>query len=556
MSRPKILSRREVLVAGGTLAASAAFVPSAWGRLTARTAAVGPGTFADGVASGEPTADGVTLWSRLTTDAPRSGAELVVCRDEALTQTVATAVVPTTDGIDHALKLRVTGLEPSTHYFYKWRSADGESVTGRTKTAPPADSDQALRIAYASCSNFPAGFFNGYHDAAAQDLDLLVFLGDYIYEYAPGDYDSNHVRDTSTAAIDVASYRTKYQLYRQDPALRELHRLHPMDAIWDDHEVADNYTDDNPRPSDLQRTAGYRVNFEWIPRMTMRDDRFRLYKTLNYGRMADLVLIDERQYRRGQGMNNGGQGKTMLGARQLAWFQGQLKASKARWKLVANEVQFTPLLSPVDGAAFSDDAWDGFPAERQQLLQTVQQVNAADTAHGGNVLFLTGDIHTYEANQVLAGNNGRSGAQIASEFVGGSISSPGLTGENALIDTAIMATNPWIKQFNGAVHGYTLLDLSAGEARIRYRTSDITKRDSPSTTMYEYVQEVGTNTFSATSSSSLRNAPTPVAPTSFPAAAAATRQLAARRLRFDAAYREGLTRRLAQITATPSRRSR
>ena len=554
MSRPHVLTRREVLVAGSTMAATAAFVPSAWGRLTSRTAGVGPGTFTDGVASGEPSADAVTLWSRLTTDAPRSGAEVVVCRDEALTQTVATAVVPTTQGIDSSLKVRVTGLEPSTHYFYKWRSADGESDTGRTKTAPPAGSDQELHFAYASCQNVPAGFFNGYRDATPRDLDLVIFLGDYIYEYAPGDYDSNHVRETNAGAVDLASYRAKYRLYRQDADLRELHRLHPMDAIWDDHEVEDNYTDDDPRPSDLQRTAGYRANFEWLPRMTMRTDRFRLFKTISYGQMADIIFIDERQYRTGQGNNNGGQGKTILGRPQLDWFKQQLTSSRARWKLVANEVQITPLL--IAGQPFNTDAWDGFTADRTEVLQTIQQVNASDP-FGGNVLFLTGDIHTYEANQVLA--NASSGAQIATEYVGGSITSPGVADASGGLEATIKANNPWIKQFNGSQHGYTTLDLSAQRAAIEYRVSDITKAEAPSQVLSHYEQAVGTNTFSGGSGGLPGlplDGPLPVAPTSFPASEAPTRELAARRRSFDRGLRDELDERLSTIKPTLRRRTR
>ena len=545
----RTLSRRELLVAGGTVAASAAFVPNAWGRLVARSAAVGPGVFADGVASGEPTADAITLWSRLSTDVPRSGAEVVVCTDEALTKTVATAVVPTTAGIDHALKVRITGLQPSTRYFYKWRSTDGASDTGRTKTAPPADSDQPLHFAYASCSNYPAGFFNGYRDALGRDeLDLVIFLGDYIYEYKPGEYDGNHVRDNPAGgAVDLASYRTRYQLYRSDPALRELHRLHPMDAIWDDHEVADNYTDDDPRPSDLQRTAGYRANFEWIPRMTVREDRFRLYKTVSYGRMADIFLTDERQYRRPG---------TMLGAEQLAWLQGALKGSKARWKVIANEVQVTPLLSPTDQTPFNADAWDGFAAERQALLNTVKEVNAADTTYGGNVVFITGDIHTYEACQVLGDNGGRGGAQIASEFVGGSISSPGVDDPNGAAEAGIKAVNPWIKQFNGTQHGYSTLDLTAQAATVNYRVADITKQDAPSTVLARYDQAVRTNTFSggAQTRGMALDADAPAKPTSFPAAAAPTRELAARRRSFDRAYKRELGRRLEELPTPTARR--
>ena len=551
LSRPSLLTRRQVVVAGGTLAASTAFVPSAWGRLTAREAQVGPGLFLDGVASGEPAPDAVTFWGRLTTGQARSGARLVVCEDEGLTRTVATAVVPTSRAVDHCLKVRVTGLQPSRFYYYAWQSGDGVSEVGRTKTAPPADSDQAIAIAYSSCQRYPAGFFNGHTEAATRDLDLYAFLGDYTYEYGPAgtDADDSPVKPRTDpgASTDLASYRSKLKLYRSDPGLRELHRLHPIVHIWDDHEVENDYSDNDPRPSDLQRTAGYRASFEWIPRMVFPEDRFRIYKTIKLGTMAELFLLDQRQYRQGDG--DGAARKTILGRTQLDWFKSQLRSSKARWKLVGNEVQFAPL-----GPNLNADQWDGYQDDRAEVLRTIAEVNAADTRFGGNVVFLTGDIHTYEANQVLSGAT--TGTPIATEFVGGSI---GSAGASEAAGVAIRAIAPWIKQFDGEDHGYATIDLTAQDARVDFRVSDITKPGAPSRSLngQPYVQRVGVNDFEMAGGGLPVDLPLPKA-SDLPAetsANAATPELAARRRTFEKEVARQVRRAERSAAATRSRRS-
>ena len=553
-SRPSLHTRREVVVAGGVVAAAAALVPDAWGRLTAREARVGPGLFLDGVASGEPAPDAMTFWGRLTTSVPRSGARLVVCEDEGLTRTVATTVVPTSRGIDHCLKVRVTGLAPSRFYYYAWQSGDSVSEVGRTKTAPPADSDVPLNLAYSSCQRYPAGFFNGHTEAAGRELDLYVFLGDYTYEYGPTGADADDSptkpRTDPGASVDLASYRDKLKLYRSDAGLRELHRLHPVVHIWDDHEVADNYSDNNPAPSPLQRTAGYRASFEWLPRMVFPEDRFRIYKTVKLGTMAELFLLDQRQYRRGD--NDGSPVKTILGRAQLDWFKAALEASTARWKLVGNEVQLTPLI--VGGRPINPDQWDGYPTDRQEVLDTVAQVNAADARYGGNVVFLTGDIHTFEANQVL--RQATSGPPIATEFVGGSIGSAGLSDQSGAVEASIKASNPWIKQFNGNVHGYAALDLDGRQATVDYRVSDITVRGAPSRSLTRYVQSVGANNFATAPGSRIVDGELPRAPTDYSPRAAPTAQLAARRRTYAAAEQRHARRLERARSAARSRRGR
>ncbi len=519
VSRPKILTRRE-LVAAGTLLTAAAYVPPAWGRLLGEKAFVGPGTFQDGVASGEPTADAVTFWSRLTTERQRSGAQLVVAEDEGLTRTVATVVVPTGRAIDGSLKTRVTGLKPNRFYHYVWKSAGGTSPVGRTKTAPAEGSDVPLNLAYSSCQRYPTGFFNGHVEAAKlPDLDLYLFLGDYTYEYGE---EEGAGPDGAIPTVDLASYRAVNKLYRGDAGLRELHRLHPTVHIWDDHEVADNYSDNDPRPTDLQRAAGYKASFEWQPRMVMPSDRFRIYKNSFFGKQAEVILLDQRQYRTGDG---DGQPRRLLGDQQMAYLLDRLKNSTARWKIIGNQVMIAPLQAGT--APINTDQWDGYPADRKQVLDTI--------GNGGidDVVFLTGDIHTYMSCQVL--REATSGPSIATEYVGGSITSEGLPDQGGAVETAVLAGNPWIKQFNGVDKGYGKVALTSESCKVTYRVGSITTPGAPQRTLASYTQPVGVNDFTrdaAPASSRSINAPSPV-PGDTSSATAPTAALAKRRRTYE-----------------------
>ncbi len=463
----------------------AAHVPDAWGaKLLRQTARPGPGRFLDGVASGDPSPTSVVLWGRLTTEQQRSGARLVVATDPGLTRTVATVVVPTDRSVDGVLKVRVGGLRPDTIYHYAWQGARDVSPVGRTKTLPDPSSDRPLRLAFSSCQKWDEGFFNPHLDVADEDpLDLYLFLGDYTYEYARP---AGMYRNDALAAVDLRSARDKLRLYRSDTALRELHRLHPTAHIWDDHEVADNYTDNDPRPSELQRTAGYKASFEWLPHLPAGRERYRVYRSFRLGRMAEVFMLDERQYRTGDG---DGKPKTILGRAQLDWLKAGLRASTARWKLVANPDMIAPL--GVGGRGVNPDQWDGYPADRQELL---------DVCAGGvrDVMFLTGDIHTYFTARLLR-DGGTSGPSVATEYVGGSVSSSGLPALAGVSTAAIFAANPWISYANGTDHGYGRVDLDATRARVTYRSAPVDRPGLLSRTLAVYDQPLGANDYTTVS---------------------------------------------------------
>jgi alkaline phosphatase D len=391
---------------------------------------------------------------------------------------VATRVVPTGRAIDGTLKVRVGGLKPHREYFYAWHSGNDVSEVGRARTLPPPGSDQPLLIGFSSCQHYARGFFTPHADAAAQDLDLYVFLGDYIYaeRYIQTAIDP---RRDMIDANDLRSYRRKYQRYRTDTGLRALHRLHSSVHVWDDHEVENNYTDNRPAPSAFQRTAGYRAAFEWLPRTVYKSDRFRLFKRIPLGAMADLFLLDERQYRT---VDAADKPLRLLGDAQLGWLLDGLRASKARWKLIANPVP----IAPMDyGNGQRADSWGGYDLSRTQLLGEIERAGIQ------NVVFMTGDAHTFMVNSLSSDpeafrrDPSYTGSSV--EYVAGSITSPGAV----LPEPEVQARNPWTRQYNAAVHGYALVRLDAAAMTTEYRASDLSRPDGGTGAFERFVQPAG-----------------------------------------------------------------
>jgi phosphodiesterase/alkaline phosphatase D-like protein len=471
-------TRRE-LIAGATAGAFTAAVDPAWGSLLSRRAAVGPGRFRDGVATGDPTPTAVTFWSRLRTERLRSGARLIVARDEGMRRVVATAVVPTGRGVDHTLKARVGGLKPATEYFYVWETNNGVSPVGRTRTRLPKDSAEPLRIAFSSCQQFQSGYFTPHVHAATEDIDMYLFLGDYIYERGRSRLPTD-VREDRSNAVDLASYRFKYLLARSDPGLQELHRMHPALHVLDDHEVENNYSDNLPAPSALQRSAGYRAASEWIPRVVNKRDRYRIFRRVPLNANAELFLLDTRQYRTG---SNDGLPRRMLGDAQMAWLLAALKASTAQWKIIAQQV---PVGARPFGQGAGLDGWDGFAEDRALLLGELERSGIA------NVVFLTGDAHVFSCNALASDFDalGEGAARpSAVEYIGGSVTSPGLVKPEA----EIRAEAPWNRQYNGSFHGYALCQLDAANLVMEYRYSDITVPTGGTSLLERFTQPAGVN---------------------------------------------------------------
>jgi alkaline phosphatase D len=448
----------------------------------------GPGTgaaeFRHGVASGDPLSDRVMLWTRVSGIAAGSvSVDYQVWSDPALTQAVTAGTTSADASRDYTVKVDVAGLQPGTSYYYRFNSGGAESPVGRTRTAPQGAVDR-LRIGVVSCSSLAHGFFNAYRLLAARaDLDLILHLGDYIYEYGNGEYGSARQYEPPHEILTLDDYRTRYSQYRLDPDLQELHRQHPMINVWDDHETADNSWRDgaeNHQPGEgewAQRKAwGIQAFHEWLPiRPTDPADPGRIYRSFRYGDLADITMLDTRLHDRDEPgsippLPNEpirDPARRMLGPEQRQWLFDRLSTSTTRWRLIGQQVvmhqwQLVGLpLALGGGLPLNGDAWDGYQAERQAFIDHLRD-RAID-----NVLILTGDVHSSWAADLtddpanpLAYNPLTGAGAVAAEFVTTSVTSP------FLLDLpdgqqAFQLTNPHIKYIDLDRKGYLLLDVTA-----------------------------------------------------------------------------------------------
>jgi alkaline phosphatase D len=452
-------------------------------------------TFPHGVASGDPLSDRVLLWTRVATAAR---VVWVIARDSALSDVVASGTADALLERDFTVKVDAIGLAAGVTYYYAFAldvppaGTRVRSPTGRTRTLPTGDVSHA-RIAYTSCANYNNGFFNAYRNIARRaDLDVWVHLGDYIYEYADGVYGDatlgrSLVPTNETLTLD--DYRKRYAHYRLDADLKELHRQLPLIAIWDDHEVANDAWKDgaqNHQPGEgdweTRKRAATQAFLEWLP-VRVKDNALPpvIYRTFPFGNLFDLVMLDTRLIGRDKQVAStdtvGGEGKgtaeewtdptrTILGKPQEDWFNGELSASKARgatWRLIGNQVIFSPVRDPRDNAILATDMWDGYQASRSRVFAHIE-TNAID-----NIVFLTGDIHTSWAFEVAPtpfdaatydAATGRGSRAV--EFVGPAVTSLGLEG-NELVGAApglLTGANPHLKFCEVTRKGYVLVDIT------------------------------------------------------------------------------------------------
>jgi alkaline phosphatase D len=488
-------TRRQFLAGAAPLAAAAVLTPQALaaGLTSARKApAFRGGRFASGLMSGDPTPRGITLWTTLDGVGGSGSVELEVAKDKAFKHLVTRKAIRTSAALDHSVKARVSGLDPYEQYYYRFATKTKDSPVGRFRTALPADSKQPVKFAFFSCQDYTHGYYNALEAMAAGDYDFVVCLGDYIYDET---YHSiaggTGVRDDKigkaepgyTSAIlagqTLDDYRSKYALYRSDASLRKVHAKFPVVMLWDDHEVQDNYAGGAGPTGGLpavqqysakRRAAGYKAFFENMPYYPVAKNR--IYRSLQFGRTVELLVMDQRQYRADQPCDDAvapacadwDQPRPFLGQTQMNWVKGRLEASTAAWKVMANEVMAMPA-KVLGDAYFGFDSWQGYPREREELLTHITSKGIKD------VVFVTGDIHTFIAGDVKTAMG--AGAPAGIEFVGGSITSQGL-GETdldagggavikgndanpntpaALINT-LRAINPWVDVADFDHHGY------------------------------------------------------------------------------------------------------
>ncbi|MTD43286.1 hypothetical protein GKE82_02920 [Conexibacter sp. W3-3-2] len=453
------------------------------------------GNFHLGVGSGFPGTDEITLWTRVEGVERNSRVRLEVARDPDFRRTVLRRDVRVPVVRDATVHARLKGgpLRPGEEYYYRFTTRRTASDVGRFRTARPADSREPVRIGFFSCQDYQAGYYPAHAALAAQDdLDLVVCLGDYVYEQTFYDGPADR-KDTLGAAKDgfvltLPEWREKYRLYKADPNLRKLHAAHPFIAIWDDHEVEDNYAGERrdtakgqDAPYDIRerRRNGYLAFFEYMPRLRAKPVDFRIYGSVPLGATAELFLLDQRQYRDPQACT--GQivvpcpdaetgRRTFLGAEQKAWFKRAVTDSRAQWKVVANQLMIMAVDS-VPGTTINVDAWDGYGAERREILEHFRARGVRD------LTFITGDIHTFFAGTVHT--NGRANTPaVGTEFVGGSITSLGFEDiipeatARETIKAALRTTNPHISYADFQHRGFGRLEARTDGLRVEYHSVD------------------------------------------------------------------------------------
>ena len=502
--------RRRTVVAA--TAASAALLPLA-GRLPSAHAAEGP-VFLHGVASGDPLPDGVLLWTRVTPSpeaVPGSGkggpvtVTWEVAEDQDFQDVVARGTAEAASATDHTVKADVRGLRPATAYWFRFSAGEAHSPAGRTRTTPAEDADAAnLRVGVVSCAHYEAGHFASYrHLAARSDLHAVLHLGDYIYEYGTGEYplEGDIVRTVQPEheTVSLADYRVRHAHHKLDPDLQAMHAAHPVVAMWDDHEVANdtwsggagNHTPGEEGEWADRVRAAKQAYFEWMPVRPSTEGT--TYRRLKFGRLADLHLLDLRSFRDEQATIGDGDviddpDRTLTGRKQLDWLKAGLSASTARWRMVGTSVMISPiafgavpahLLGPLaellgipqEGLALNVDQWDGYTDDRRELLTHLRDQGI------DNTVFLTGDIHMAFANDVpVKAATYPQDAPVATEFVVTSVTSDNLDDiirvdpdtVSSVAEAAIKATNRHVKWLDMDSHGFGVLDIDADRAQMDY----------------------------------------------------------------------------------------
>ena len=464
-----------------------------YGRLAKQTTDILPfdpslRPFYHGVASGDPMPDRVIIWTRITpeTDGP-TDVQWVMATDPACLNIVQSGIVRTSSESDYTVKIDVSGLNPNAYYYYRFAHQGTLSLTGRTKTAP-IGSVPSIRFAIASCANYQQGYFNAYaHIAERNDLDAILFLGDYIYEYQAKGYGysekvgRSHIPEHETVSLD--DYRIRYSFYRLDPDLRRVHQVHPVIGIWDDHETANDSWPGGAGNHQIEegdweqrKQAGKKAFMEWLP-IREQDSIGTIYRSASYGPLCDVFMLDTRLEGRDKPMGPKDTSstaidtalwqsseRTLLGKKQFSWLQSSLRNSTATWKIIGNQV----MIAPLEGFT-NQDSWDGYPAERAALLSGLRKENLH------NVVFVTGDIHsTWISDLPIAKNDPAYEAatgkgSTAVEFVTPSITSANI---NELLNVppgsfqtqffALQAKtlNPHIKDVELDNHGYVIVDIT------------------------------------------------------------------------------------------------
>jgi alkaline phosphatase D len=479
-------------------------LPASRGLWTPRRSLANP--FPLGVASGEPLEHGIVLWTRVAAAAAAGRQELAVnwelAEDDGFKRIVKKGSSVAPGHLGYSVHVEVSGLEPGRDYWYRFNTAGESSATGHTRTAPRASaSPDTFRFAFVSCQNFEHGYFTAYRHLAAEDLDLVVHLGDYIYEkrFAGPTTRQNEMGEVFT----LADYRGRYTTYKEDRDLQAAHAAFPWIVTSDDHEVSNNYANDiaerdtvPPARFLLRRAAAYQAYYEFMPLRKSalpKGPRMELYRRFDFGDLLEFNVLDTRQYRSDQACGDGTKAlcpgaldsaRTMMGPKQEQWLSAGMRKSRARWNVLANQVMIAQNKSGTPEApTFSMDQWTGYPAAQKRLLDFL------GAAKPSNPIVITGDIHSNWVADLKADFNDPASAIVGVEFVGTSITSGGDGSDST--GAAALARNPHIKFYNGR-RGYVRAFVTKDTWTSDYRTVPfVTRPDAPVETKASFVVENG-----------------------------------------------------------------
>lgn len=487
------LSRRAFLGTAASFATAALIANQLRGAATTRPT-FGADPFSLGIASGDPLPHGIVLWTRL---APKPlepdggmGRDPVevswqIAADDSMRRVVQRGTAIARPEWAHSVHVDVAGLEPDRWYWYQFKAGSAVSPIGRTRTTPAADTrPPQLRFAFVSCQRYEDGYFTAFEHLAREDNDLVVHLGDYIYEGSSRAKDVPARRFPAHDCATLEDYRLRYAIYKSDPALQAAHAVAPWIVTWDDHEVSNDYAGDHdehperfPRDAFLRRrAAAYQAYYEHQPLRTANlphGPDMLLYRRLEYGRLVSFHVLDTRQYRTVQPQGGGlkppapvlldAQG-TIMGERQRQWLADGLTRSSADWNAIAQQVLFARVdRMPGPGVAYSMDKWAGYEFERRRLLRHFRDAKVR------NPVVLTGDIHTNWANELIADFDDPDSESVATEFVGTSITSEGDNTEKLGNTAALLGENPFVKFVNGE-RGYVRCQVTRDTWRTDFCT--------------------------------------------------------------------------------------
>lgn len=506
------VSRRLFMAYAASLSSACVLSGRARGA-TASAPSFGANPFSVGVASGDPSPNGAVLWTRLAPKPlePHGGlppenieVNWEIADDDTFKTIVQRGTTIATPQLGHSVHVEAEGLKPDRWYWYRFRAGDAESPVGRTRTTPlEGDLPQQLKFAFASCQHFESGLYTAYQHMANDGLDLVIHLGDYIYEKGPG---SDGVRKHVGGEINtLEDYRIRHALYKTDPHLQAMHAQCPWVVVWDDHEVDNNYAgaiseELNVDPVDflVRRANAYQAYYEMMPlakRSLPQGPNMKIYRQLAFGQLANFFALDTRQYRCDQPnkdkdapLNEAAcaAGNSLLGAEQRGWLEGGLIGSTGQWNVLAQQVMMGIVdRRPGELEGYSMDQWCGCVHERNDMMQFVQDRNVP------NVVVLTGDIHSNWVNDLRTNDRQADAPVVATEFVGTSISSGGNGVDKPKDLDTILAENPGVR-FHNRQRGYVRCTVTKDKWQSDYQVvEDVTKPDVPVVTRASFVVEAG-----------------------------------------------------------------